>query len=220
MSANSFDRILSELEAFRYRFGRREAARVVKLLMRLDAERFPDSPSLIRFHEALLFLRAFPQGPTVVRVSERILNSFHKKVEALRKAGADMDDFDTFEVSGIAGTQMEDTLSFDVARWLVKHMRDKVEIAWDNYEPGRELGTIGSRFIPLLEDDAFVEAATPWRRWFETAAGKKRVPAWLISRFEQLPLPPQQKAELYESLRLPLRWNLDNSAISRTRNWK
>src|ERR1700687_1610780 len=222
MSANSFDRILSELEAFRYRFGRREAARVVKLLMRLDAERFPDSPSLIRFHEALLFLRAFPQGPTVVRVSERILNSFHKKVEALRKAGADMDDFDTFEVSGIAGTQMEDTLSFDVASWLVniRRMPGKVEIAWENYEPGRELGTTGPRFIPLLEDDAYVEADTPWRRWLEAATGKNRVPAWLISRFEQLPLTAPQKAELYESLRMPLRWSLENSVISRTRNWR
>jgi len=222
MAANAVDHQLTELEAFRYRFGRDEAARVVKLLKSLDAGSFPDSPSLIRFHEALLFLRAFPQGPSVVRVTERILNSFHKKVEALRKAGADMDNFDTLEVSGIAGTQMEDTLSFDVANWLIniRRMPGKVEIAWENYDPGRELGTIGPRFIPLLEDDGYVEADTPWRRWLEAAAGKKRVPAWLISRFEQLPLPAPQKAELYESLRVPLRWSLENSVISRTRNWK
>jgi hypothetical protein len=180
---------------------------------------------LIRFHEALLFLRAFPQAPAVMRVTERILNRLHKKVEALRKAGADMDVFDTFEVSGIAGTQMEDTLSFDVASWLIKRMPTGVEIAWENYEPGRQLGNTGPRFIPLLEDDAYVEADTPWRQWLEAAAGefkkkKHATPAWLIQRFEQLPLPPQQKAELYESLRVPLRWNLKNSAITRTRNWK
>ena len=222
MAAKSLDRHLTQLEDCRYRFSPREAARVVKLLKRLDAARFPDSALLIRFHEALLFLRAFPHGPVVVRITERILNSFHKKVEALRKAGVDMDDFDTFEVSGIAGTQMEDTLSFDVASWLVniQRMPSKVEIAWENYEPGRELGTTGPRFIPLLEDDAYVEADTPWRRWLETAAGKKRVPAWLISRFEPLPLSAPQKAELYESLRVPLRWSLENSVISRTRNWK
>lgn len=220
MAAHAVDRQLIQLEACRYRFGRHEATRVVKLLNRLDAARFADPASLIRFHEALLFLRAFPQGPSVVRVTERIFNTFHKKVEALRKGGADMDDFDTFEVSGIAGTQMEDTLSFDVANWLIKRMPGKVEIAWENYEPERELGTTGPRFIPLLEDDAYVEADTPWRRWLEAAAGKKRVPAWLISRFERLPLPAAQQAELYESLRVPLRWSLENSVISRTRNWK
>jgi len=132
-----------------------------------------------------------------------------------------MDDFDTFEVSGIAGTQMEDTLSFDVANWLIKRAPGKVEIAWENYEPGRELGTTGPRFIPLLEDDAWVEADTPWRRWLEQAGGKKHYStSWLIKRFEELPLPPQQKAELYESLRMPLRWVLENSAVTRTRNWK
>jgi len=192
----------------------------VKLLNRLDAVRFPDPSTLIRFHEALLFLRAFPQGPAVVRLAERILNSFHKKVEALREAGADMDAFEPIEVSGIAGTQMEDTLSFDVASWLVKRMPGQVEIAWENYEPGRELGNTGPRFIPLLEDDAYVEADTPWRRWLEAAARKKSATAWLIKRFGRLALPAQQKAELYESLRVPLRWNLKNSAITRTRNWK
>ena len=225
MAAKTLDHQLTELEACRYRFGRNEGTGVVKLLNRLDAARFPDTASLIRFHEALLFLRAFPQAPAVMRVTERILNRFHKKVEALRKAGAGMDDFDTFEVSGIAGTQMEDTLSFDVAHWLIKRMPGKVEIAWDNYEPGRQLGNTGPRFIPLLEDDAYVEADTPWRQWLEAAAGevknkKYATLAWLIQRFEQLPLPPQQKAELYESLRVPVRWNLENSAITRTRNWK
>jgi hypothetical protein len=221
MAANAIDRQLTQLEAARYRFGRHEGARVVNLLNRLDAARFPDPASLIRFHETLLFLRAFPQGPAVVRATERILNSFHTKVEALREGSADMDDFDTFEVAGIAGTQMEDTLSFDVARWLIKRLPGEVEIAWENYEPGRELGTTGPRFMPLLEDDAYVEADTPWRRWLEAAGGKKKAtPAWLISRFEQLPVPPQQKAELYESLRATLRWNLKNSVITRTRNWK
>src|SRR5712692_3740664 len=229
MAANSLDRHLTQLEACRYRFGSHESAHVVKLLRRLDAARFADPASLIRFHEALLFLRAFPQGPSVVRATGRILNSFRNKVEALRKGSADMDDFDTLEVSGIAGTEMEDTLSFDVADWLIKRMPGRVEIAWDHYEPGRELGTTGPRFIPLLEDDAYVEADTPWRQWLEAAVAKParktsaspaRLASWLISRFEQLPLPPAQKAELYESLRVPLRWSLENSLISRTRNWK
>jgi hypothetical protein len=221
MTASPIDRLLTELEACRYRFGRAEGVRAVKLLKRLDAARWRDSTSLIRFHEALLFLRAFPQAPAVVRATERILTRFHKKVEALRQAGADMDDFDPIEVSGIAGTQMEDTVSFDVACWLIHRLPGKVAIAWKNYEPGRELGTTGPRFLPLLEDDAYVEADTPWQRWLEAAAGKKGSdPAWLVQRFGALPLPPDQKAELYESLRVPLLWNLENSVVSRTRNWK
>jgi len=265
MSAPTLDGMLSSLEVARYRFGPGDGDRVLKLLRRLDAAKFPDPTLLIRLHETLLFLRAFPQSAAVLRATERILNGFHKRVDELRKARADMNAFDPLEVSGIAGTQMEDTLSFDVARWLV-HRRTRVsaphvqvEIAWDNCEPGRELGTTGPRFMPLLEDDAYVEADTPWRRWLETASGERQprsgarmqptaqavgllapeglkprrgerrhpahplkgaTAAWLIERFERLPLPAQQKAELYESLRIPLRWRLDNARISRTRNWR
>jgi len=247
MATQSLEHRLASLEAGRDQFGPKDASRVLRLLRALDAARFPDPISLIRFHEALMFLRAFPQNAAVHRTTERILNGFHKKVEALRRRRADMSAFDTFEFSGIAGTTMEDTLSFDVARWLVRRMPGRVEIAWDNYEPGRELGTTGPRFMPLLEDDAYVEADTPWRQWLEAAArkdGKRRfvsghrfsdaasserstvpsevgdVPTWLLSRFENLPLTDPQKAELYESLRIPLRWGLDNSPLSRTRNIK
>jgi hypothetical protein len=220
MSAQSIDRLLSKLEAARYRFGLGDGARALKLLHSLATARFLEAPSLIRFHEALLFLRAFPHNPAVLRKAETLLISFHKRIEALRQSGIDMDAFDDFDTSGIAGTSMQDTLSFDVARWLVRQIPGQVEIDWDNYDPGRELGTTGPRFMPLLEDDAYVEADTPFRSWLETAAGKKDSdPHWLVDRFHAMPLPPQQKAELYESLRVPLRWHLGNSRISRTRNW-
>src|SRR5580765_5633937 len=221
MTSKRLDRLLTQLEECRYRFGRGEASRAVKLLNGLNRAQFPDVSSLIRFHEALLFLRAFPQGPGVVRKTEKLLNSFDQKVVEFRHSGVDLSSWDTFEFSGVAGTAMEDTLSFDVARWLIRRMPGRVEIAWDNYEPGRDLGATWPPFMPLLEDDAYVEADTPWRQWLEAAQGKKNAsPEWLIRRFEGLALSEHDQAELYDSLRLPLQWNLANSRVSRTRNWE
>jgi len=221
MTPDAITSLLLQIEDHRYCFGSGEVGRVVKLLNSLASVRFPDAGSLIRLHEALLFLRAFPQGPGVIRKTEKILNSFWKRVADLRQRGVDLTLWDTFEFSGVAGTAMEDTPSFDVARWLIKHMPGKIEIAWDNYEPGRELGATWPRFMPLLEDDAYVEADTPWRQWLEAAQGKRNAsPDWLLRQFEGLPLSEHDKAELYDSLRLPLRWSLGNSRISRTRNWE
>src|SRR5271170_7150207 len=101
MTASDLGRRLVELEASRFAFGPGAAVRVVRLLKQLESRDFPDPATLIRFHETLLFLRAFPQGPVVVHATGRVLNAFHKKIAALRKAGADMDAFDTFETSGI-----------------------------------------------------------------------------------------------------------------------
>ena len=96
--------------------------------------------------------------------------------------------FDDFDTSGIAGTTMQDTLNFEAARWLARRIPRNVEIAWDDYwdDNERAMGSTWPRFIPLLEEDADVEANIPWRRWLDAARGRERDLEWLIRRFEQL----------------------------------
>jgi hypothetical protein len=220
MAANSLDRLLHQLEESRNRFGRGEATHVVELLLRLGKRQFSDTASLIRFHEALLFLRAFPQGPEVVRQAERLLRDFSARVGRLEKTGVDMDDFDPLEVSGIAGTAMQDTLTFDVVRWLVDRLPD-VKIVWDDYSEERAMAAVWPQLMPLLEEDGDIEPNVPWQRWLQTAAGsKKRNLQWMVRQFAQLSVSDTEKALLYDSLRLPVRWRLDDKRFSRTRNWR
>ncbi|MGA8648510.1 MAG: hypothetical protein WB628_16830, partial [Candidatus Sulfotelmatobacter sp.] len=131
--------------------------------------------------------------------------------------------FDDFDTSGIAGTTMQDTLSFDVAKWLASRFPHNVEIAWkdywDDYQAERARGNTWPRFIPLLEEDADVEANIPWSNWIDAARGRENPLQWLLSQFAKLPLPARQQSELYDSLHLPLRWKLENSKLSRSRNW-
>jgi hypothetical protein len=113
---------------------------------------------------------------------------------------------------------MEDTLSFDVLRWLVRRIPRNVEIIWEGYEEDRALGAAWPRFLPLLEEDGDVEANIPWSRWLRAATGRTRELQWLVRRFEGLPRSEREKGELYGSMRLPVRWRLDNLRLSRTRN--
>jgi hypothetical protein len=210
---------LASLDAARSRYSRGTAAETVRLLDQLSRCEFDDAKSLLHFHESLLFLRAFPQSRAVVARVETILNAFHLRIAKLRESGADMEVFDDFDTSGIAATTMQDALSFDAARWLAHRMPRNVEIVWDEYEEERAMGATWPRFIPLLAEDADVEANIPWRRWLDAARGRERDLAWLIRQFEQLPVAARERAELYDSLRLPLRWRLENFKFSRTRNW-
>ena len=195
---------------------------IQKLLTKLSNLQL-DPHQLIRFHESLLFLRAFPHAPSLIPRVENLLNTFHKRIEKLRAANTDMSLFDDFDTSGIAGTTMQDTLSFDVAQWLVSRIPKNVEIAWndywDDYQAERARGNTWPRFIPLLEEDADVEANIPWQSWLDAARGRQNPLPWLLNQFAKLPLPARQQSELYDSLRLPLRWNLENLKLSRTRNW-
>jgi hypothetical protein len=213
------DALLGRLEAAKSRFGRGAAAETKILLDQLSRHQFRDAKSLLRLHEALLFLRAFPQSASVIARIEKLLNSFHGRIETLRGLGVDMSTFDEFDAAGIAGTTMQDALSFEAARWLARRIPHGVEVAWDDYEEERAMGSTWPRFMPLLAEDADVEANIPWRSWLDAARGRERDLAWLIRRFEQLGVTERERAELYDSLRLPLRWPLRNLKFSRTRNW-
>jgi hypothetical protein len=217
------EKLLTELEAAKNLFDSGSASRIAKLLTRLSRFQFTDPHRLIRFHESLLFLRAFPHSQSLISPIEKLLTFFHQRTEKLRAANADMSLFDDFDTSGIAGTTMQDTLSFDVVQWLVRRFPHNVEIAWndywDDYQTERARGSIWPRFIPLLEEDADVEANIPWRNWLDASRGRENPLQWLVQCFEQLPLPARQRTELYDSLHLPIRWRLDNLKLSRTRNW-
>jgi len=219
----SLDALLTSLEAAKGRFGRDAVAEIKLLLDQISRARFSDAKSLIRFHEALLFLRAFPQSAALVPWIEKLLDTFHERIEKLRELCVDMSAFDDFDTSGIAGTTMQDTLTFEVARWLARRIPRNVEIVWkdywDGYEAERAMASTWPRLMPLLEEDADVEANISWRSWLDAAKGRERDIEWLIRRFERLPVTHRERAELYDSLRLPLRWQLKNLKFSRTRNW-
>src|SRR5580700_6602884 len=217
------DQLLTQLEAAKNQFDPTHSAQIPKLLTQLSKLQL-EPHQLIRFHESLLFLRAFPQAASQIPRIENHLTTFHQRIEKLRAANADMSIFDDFDASGIAGTTMQDTLSFDVAQWLVSRIPKNVEIAWsdywDDYQSERARGNTWPRFIPLLEEDADVEANIPWQNWIGAARGRQDALPWLLTQFAKLPLPARQQSELYDSLRLPLRWKLENLKLSRTRNWR
>ena len=253
-TASSIDSLLSLLEAAKLQFGPGAARSLEKLLAQLSRKKFADPAALIRFHEALLFFRAFPPGASLIPKLERLLDTFHERVDHIRRLGADMSAFDDFETSGIAGTVMQDALGFDAVRWLARRIPPQIEIAWDDYlddsQNERALAALWPRFMPLLAEDSDVEANIPWTRWLDSARGRGRPLEWLLRRFEQFPVEADKgeskgkiagekrkrqtnqekkfahdqqdraRAALYDALRLPVRWRLDNLRLSRTRNWQ
>ena len=205
MPAN-LQRLLTQLEEARQRFGAGAESDTTKLLAQVARQRFRDADSLVRFHDALLFLRAFPAGPAIVKQTEALLAGFNARIAELEKSGADMEAFEDESVSGIAGVDIVDAFSYPIAQWLASRFPQAVRIYWDAAEQTSRMANTWPRFLPLLEEDALVEADVPYQRWLREASGKSGNLAWLLQRFAQLPRSAREKAELYESLELPLEW--------------
>jgi hypothetical protein len=208
---------LSDLEASRLRHGPGCVAPVEKLLLSLKGAHFGDAEALIRFHDALLFLRAFPHSRRVVRLTESLLAGVAQEVAKLRDTGADMEMFDREQFSGIAGTTINDTFTYEVARWLLRRHPKQLRAEWDLDEQGRQMGASLPQFLPLLADDSLVEADTPYLNWLANAAGGvEGILPWLARRLDDAPLNMLQKTAFYDALRIKVAWNLGDSAASRT----
>ena len=175
-----------------------------------------DADSLIRFHDLLLFFRAFPPGPRVLRLAEKLLEKFEAKVKAVLVAGADADDFAPEEVAGIAGTVVEATFSYPMVCWLVEHYPNEISIQWEGYERDPQRGLIWPRFFPLMEEDSLIEANVPYLSWLKAARGRQEELMWLVRQFQRLPMSEKEKAALYDSLEIMVRWDMSGSHASRT----
>ena len=131
MSRQAIAELLDRLDALKSRFDARALARKERLVEVLSERRLADAASLIRFHEILLFLRAYPHHRGMLRSADRILAGFAARVDRLRRAGQDLSAFEAPEVSGIAGTGLSALFTCAVARHLSAGHPGEVRIDWE-----------------------------------------------------------------------------------------
>jgi hypothetical protein len=198
--------LLDKLDELKTDFTPAAARRLNQLLQRLARKKFNDIDSLVRYHELLLFLRAYPYNASIVRAVERELRGFANRVSYLEQQGIDLGPLEHPEVSGIAGTSVTDTFSFYIVRRLLQRHPSQLEIYWEWFESENRLAATWPRFMPLLEEDAFVEANVPYREWLAAARGRSSELVWLMEQFEKLPKPANERAELFDSQQLYVRW--------------
>jgi hypothetical protein len=216
--SESLEHLLDRLEELKRPAGASEFARLLKVLAQLARRRFADAGTLIRFHESLLFMRAYPQSASHLRHVERLISSFKQRVDALRASDADMSPFSEPDVSGIVGTSFSALFSYEVVREIARLFPSQTSIDWDGYEEYERFASVASKFLPLIEENAYVEPRFPFPEWLRSARppGESEL-AWLLQRFEQLEVSEKDKASFFNSLKLWLHWEFRNDKRSRSR---
>ena len=207
--------LLNQLDELKNQFTSVAARRIERQLEQLARKKIVDTDALIRYHEILLFLRAYPQSASILRRAERELRNFSNRVSYLVEKQVDISPLQHPEVSGIAGTSVTDTFGFYIVRWLLQRYSSQVGIDWDWFEDENRLAETWPRFMPLLEEDAWIEANVPYRKWLDAARKGRSELAWLIENFNRLPKQDKERAELYDSQQIYVRWT-PSFNVSRT----
>jgi hypothetical protein len=209
--------LLDRLDQWKARRGTHNPAALEKLLARLARTRFHDAASLVRLHETLLFLRAYPHSQEAARLADAILFDFARRVEALAQSGAGLSPFEADDAAGIAGTTHTARFSYEVARSLSLRHGGAIDIDWDSTESCDRMGALLPLLVPHLADDWPVESHVPFREWLDRARPRRRTALrWLLDSLERLEPDPARRASLYNNLELFLSWRLGSSPAARS----
>ena len=131
---------LLALERLRTEFGVEAASAKLALLARLARLRLGSARSVMRLHETLCFMRAYPDDAKVLEQVRAMLDAFARRADlrAHRDALAD---------SGIAGTKIHDRFFAGQAQWLAERWPSRLRL--DRRDLDAE-ARIARALVPLL----------------------------------------------------------------------
>ncbi|MSR62792.1 MAG: hypothetical protein EXS08_10155, partial [Planctomycetes bacterium] len=206
-------RALRELERLRMEFGGAATAHKCACLDELERARLASPAAVRRLHEALCFLRAYPDDAALLARVERQLAGFARRPDLRRHAEALAD-------SGIAGTPIRYPFFAATAAWLAARHPRELHVDWDMLEDEQEQRLL-DRLDPLL---AFCEGAgldeldLALRQWLARLKGPAEADgAFLARRFAALPADGFLSEGYYDELGLALELRPGARTPSRTR---
>jgi hypothetical protein len=191
-------RILMELEELRAQFGASAEAGKLDRLRTLDSISLPTAREVLRFHEVLCFMRAYPDGPRILAVVRRMLRRFARRSDLGRHKVA-------LRNTGIDGTEIRFGFFCFTAEWLARRFGDRMRIGWSAFQRRADLEKLLHLLVLYAETPALDEYALPVRQWVDRFRGKDTDAAFLIRRFRALRLDPFVREAIYEGLDVPLR---------------
>src|SRR5438874_1339263 len=206
-------RLVDALAAVASRYDPMGRGEKLRLLDALEGRRLRAPASLVRLHETLCFLQAYPDAPEVLERVDRALAEFPERVTRLGPAARKR-----LHDSGIANATLDYPFGLPMARWLATRFPRDCEVAWARFEDTERLDETLSLLAAAAEGDAFSDGGMGWRAWLRVAKGGRRMTdlQLLVELFERTGLPEETRDWLYESLALPVLWRPRGVGASRT----
>jgi hypothetical protein len=206
-------RLVAALAAVAARYDPEDQEQKRALLESLEACAIRHPGTLLRFHEVLCFLQAYPDGAKLLGRVDHALETFPARVARLGPAARRR-----LHDSGIAGTTLDYPFGYPMARWLASRFSRDAEIAWTRFADEDRLDETISLLAAPAEGDAFSEGGMGWRQWLRVAKGGRHLTdlQLVLELFEHARLPDETREWLFESVGLPILWRPRGAGASRT----
>jgi len=177
----------------------------------LDRARLRSAKAVLRLHEALVFLRAFPDDRAVLEQVERMLARFHERRD-LRGFAREL------ENSGVAGTEIRFSFFGPTASWLARRCPDRLTIDWPEFENRDRLESRLELLVAFSETPAIDEGDLALREWIDRLKGPRETDGtFLVRRFDALDASRAVRTHVFEEMDVPFVLSPGPGTPTRTR---
>ncbi len=197
--AHTAKALLKQLENLKDKFGGGESRSKIDLIDRIARSRLGSAKEVAGFHDALCFLRAFPDDEALLARVEGALGAFSERND-LRRFRKELVD------TGIAGTEIFYPFFWFTAAWLAKHWPGQLFVDWQAFERKERLDKILHLLVAYCETPALDEIGYSLSEWIEHLKGPHETDAaFLIKRFGAFRSDSFGTETVYEDIDVPLR---------------
>ena len=185
---------LASLEQVKSSYGGGRAEAKLALLARLARGRLATARAVLRLHEALCFLLAFPDDARVHAQVERMLESFHRRADLRRHRAALAD-------SGIAGTAIHYRFFWSSASWLARRWPDRLVLDRGDAEPAERIRAALPLLVTPAESAWLREARVPAFQALDGLRGCGETDAvFLLQRVQAMPGDALTREAFYDAI--------------------
>jgi len=205
---------LETLRKKAHQFGTEEVKSKMQLLKKLSEFSITDPSMLVRYHNMLLFILAYPENRIIHRWALRELSRVAQSITRIY-TGKNRKKKTQLTNSGIANSMLNVSFSFEMVKWLQEKFPDHISIS--SCDADEE--TIRSAFITGLlkpEADRFREESFSLEQLIRNLRPNNEVSdlKWLINFFGNISVSPEVRDHLYNSLKIFISLSLYESVPS------
>ncbi len=205
---------VDELYALSRSFGAREAARKLELLRRIAALKSLSTGRVVRLHDTLYFMRAYPDDAAVLGAVLTAVSALRDRVDA--HTGGDSL-HGAFANTGMPGSFNAYEYSYAVLSRLVEMFPGCLEIDWDGVADESALGETLSMTIAAVEQTGLEDEYASMREWLrdcKTSPSQTGLET-VLEMFRRSTLDPRQQEHAFETCALPVTYDLGTPGSGR-----
>lgn len=210
--------LLNQLERLRSTFGDSAAKERASLVRMLSRNRILSASDLIRYHDLLCVIRAYPDNATVFNLAETELRHFGKRVSDYKKLSRDKK-ASKLDDTGIDGSITCYQFNYDITRYLLAKYPGSLRINWEHSAEDiwSRLANLVNLMVSWEENDPIDnDEGFDIEHFFRLSGGDRNELQTLVNLFAGSGLPPRVLRDYWESLGLLIDWDLTGMRSSRS----